>query len=65
MKYQRSAGVMAEIKHRVGIRGSAHAFLAHCSTKWGVFMMSMKSCIETGMGQAYPNDVHIDFNEQS
>ena len=38
-------------------------FLAHCSTKWGVFMMSMKCCIETGMGQAYPNDVHIDFDE--
>jgi len=38
-------------------------FLAHCSTKWGVFMMSMKSCIETGRGQAYPDDVHIDFDE--
>ena len=38
-------------------------FLAHCSTKWGVFMMSLKSCIETGTGQAYPNDVHIDFDE--
>ena len=38
-------------------------FLAHCSTKWGVFMMSMKSCIETGKGQAYPSDVQIDFNE--
>ena len=38
-------------------------FLAHCSTKWGVFMMSIKSFIETGMGQAYPNDVHIDFDE--
>ena len=38
-------------------------FLAHCSTKWGVFLMSMKSCIETGMGQAYPDDVHIDFDE--
>ena len=38
-------------------------FLAHCSTKWGVFMMSIKSCIETGMGQPYPDDVHIDFDE--
>ena len=38
-------------------------FLAHCSTKWGVFMMSLKSCIENGDGQAYPNDVHIDHNE--
>jgi uncharacterized protein YndB with AHSA1/START domain len=38
-------------------------FLAHCSTKWGVFMMSLKSCIETGKGQPYPDDVHIDFGE--
>jgi uncharacterized protein YndB with AHSA1/START domain len=39
------------------------AFLAHCSTKWGVFMMSLKSCIETGKGQPWPDDVHIDFDE--
>lgn len=38
-------------------------FLAHCSTKWGVFMMSIKSCIETGKGQPWPEDVHIDFDE--
>ncbi len=38
-------------------------FLAHCSTKWGIFMMSIKSCIETGQGQPYPDDVHIDFDE--
>ena len=38
-------------------------FLAHCSTKWGVFMMSLKSCIETGKGQPFPDDVHIDFDE--
>jgi uncharacterized protein YndB with AHSA1/START domain len=38
-------------------------FLAHCSTKWGVFLMSLKSCIETGTGQAYPDDVQIDFDE--
>jgi uncharacterized protein YndB with AHSA1/START domain len=38
-------------------------FLAHCSTKWGIFMMSMKSCIETGKGQPYPDDVPIDFDE--
>ena len=38
-------------------------FLAHCSTKWGVFMMSLKSCIESGQGQPYPDDIHIDFDE--
>jgi uncharacterized protein YndB with AHSA1/START domain len=40
-------------------------FLAHCSTKWGMFMMSMKSCIETGRGYPYPDDLHIEFDEQS
>ena len=38
-------------------------FLAHCSTKWAIFMMSIKSCIETGAGQPYPDDVHIDLDE--
>ena len=38
-------------------------FLAHCSTKWGIFMMSLKSCIENGRGQPFPDDVHIDFDE--
>jgi uncharacterized protein YndB with AHSA1/START domain len=41
----------------------ADEFFAHCSTKWGIFMMSIKSCIETGRGQPYPDDVHIDFDE--
>jgi uncharacterized protein YndB with AHSA1/START domain len=38
-------------------------FLAHCSTKWGVFMLSLKSSIETGRGQPFPDDIHIDFDE--
>lgn len=38
-------------------------FLAHCSTKWGVFMLSLKSFIETGRGQPFPDDIHIDFDE--
>ena len=41
----------------------ADEFLAHCSTKWGVFMMSLKHSIETGVGQPWPNDVHIDYDE--
>lgn len=41
----------------------ADDFLAHCSTKWGIFMMSLKSCVETGTGQPYPDDIHIDFDE--
>ena len=41
----------------------ADEFLAHCSTKWGIFMMSLKSSIEKGRGQPFPDDVHIDFDE--
>ena len=38
-------------------------FLAHCSTKWARFLMSLKDAIETGKGQPYPDDVHIDHGE--
>ena len=38
-------------------------FLAHCSTKWAIFMMSLKASVETGAGNPYPDDVHIDFDE--
>jgi uncharacterized protein YndB with AHSA1/START domain len=31
----------------------------HCSTKWAMFLMSLKALIETGKGSAYPNDVHV------
>ncbi len=32
----------------------------HCSTKWGVFLLSLKSLLETGKGAPSPNDVKID-----
>jgi uncharacterized protein YndB with AHSA1/START domain len=35
-------------------------FTAHCSTKWGVFMMSLKELIETGKGKPAPSDIKID-----
>jgi uncharacterized protein YndB with AHSA1/START domain len=35
-------------------------FMHHCSTKWGIFLMSLKSLLETGKGAPYPNDVKID-----
>lgn len=38
-------------------------FMHHCSTKWAVFLMSLKSLVETGKGAPSPNDVKIDnFN---
>ena len=38
-------------------------FMGHCSTKWGVFLLSLKAAIETGKGKPFPNDVHIDHDE--
>jgi uncharacterized protein YndB with AHSA1/START domain len=35
-------------------------FMHHCSTKWGVFLLSLKSLLETGKGFPGPNDIKID-----
>jgi uncharacterized protein YndB with AHSA1/START domain len=35
-------------------------FMHHCSTKWGTFLMSLKSLLETGNAAPWPNDVKID-----
>jgi hypothetical protein len=35
-------------------------FMHHCSTKWAVFLMSLKSLVETGEGAPHPRDVKID-----
>ena len=35
-------------------------FMHHCSTKRAVFLMSLKSLLETGNGSPEPNDVKID-----
>ena len=34
-------------------------FMHQCSTKWAIFLMSLKSLVETGKGQPWPNDVQI------
>ncbi|MEU5883321.1 SRPBCC domain-containing protein [Spirillospora sp. NPDC047279] len=34
-------------------------FMHHCSTKWGTFLMSLKSLVETGEGAPAPRDVEI------
>lgn len=31
-------------------------FMAHCSMKWGTFMMSLRDLVETGQGKPSPND---------
>jgi uncharacterized protein YndB with AHSA1/START domain len=35
-------------------------FMHHCSTKWAVFLLSLKSLVETGQGAPAPHDVKID-----
>ncbi len=38
-------------------------FMHHCSTKWAIFLMSLKSFVETGKGAPSPDDVVIgDFH---
>jgi uncharacterized protein YndB with AHSA1/START domain len=38
-------------------------FMHHCSTKWAIFLMSLKSLVETGKGKPSPDDVAIgDFH---
>ena len=34
-------------------------FMHHCGTKWGSFLMSLKSLVETGEGAPAPRDVQI------
>jgi uncharacterized protein YndB with AHSA1/START domain len=38
-------------------------FMHHCSTKWAMFLMSIKSQVETGKGAPYPNDVHVSKDD--
>ena len=35
-------------------------FMHHCSTKWAVFLLSLKSLLETGKGAAWPNEIKLD-----
>ena len=35
-------------------------FMHHCSTKWAVFLLSLKALMETGHGAPSPDDVKID-----
>ncbi|GLY37013.1 activator of HSP90 ATPase [Amycolatopsis sp. NBRC 101858] len=37
----------------------AGEFMHHCSTKWAIFLMSLKQLVETGEGAPDPQDVAI------
>ena len=38
-------------------------FMHHCSTKWAVFLLSLKSLLETGKGTPWPNEIKLDIWE--
>ena len=42
--------------------GRDNGFLPHCSTKWAVFMLSLKDLLEKGKGQPAPDDVQINHD---
>lgn len=33
---------------------------SHCSTKWAVFLLSLKDYLEKGKGKPFPDDIHIN-----
>jgi len=35
-------------------------FMAHCSMKWAVFLLSLRALVETGQGRPAPDDLKID-----
>ena len=37
-------------------------FMAHCNTKWAVFLLSLKDVAEKGKGRPFPDDVPIDHS---
>ncbi len=37
-------------------------FMAHCNTKWAVFLLSLKYLAEKGTGRPFPNDIQIDHS---
>ncbi len=38
------------------------SFMAHCNTKWALFLLSLKSLLEKGQGQPFPHDTSIDHS---
>jgi len=34
-------------------------FMAHCSTKWATFLLSLRDLVETGKGKPAPDDLKI------
>jgi uncharacterized protein YndB with AHSA1/START domain len=39
--------------------GPGGEFMAHCSTKWATFLLSLRDLVETGTGRPAPHDLKI------
>ncbi len=37
-------------------------FMAHCSTKWAVFLISLKDALESNRGRPFPNDIQVNHS---
>ena len=37
-------------------------FMAHCSAKWAVFILSLKDAAETAKGKPFPDDIQIEHS---
>ena len=55
-------GTQTLVRFRHSNWKEASDFMAHCSTKWAVFLLSLKEAIETGNGKPFPNDIPIDHS---
>jgi len=50
--------VFLTLSHTTGEQTPESAYLYFC-TKWPMFLVSLKSLLETGKGMPYPNDIKI------
>lgn len=39
------------------------SLFGHCSTKWAVYLLSLKDLAEKGQGRPHPNDISVNHNE--
>ncbi len=55
---QKEGWTMVYFKHEGWTE--AAEFMHHCSTKWAIFLLSLKSMMEEGHGRPFPNAIRID-----
>lgn len=60
---QKDEQIMVNFQH-ADWKQATH-FMGHCSTKWAVFLLSLKDYLETGAGKPFPHDIHINHADFS